>query len=815
VNSERRLFVFHSSLFTYQNQLRQLFSMNHSLIGNRIHITGVVQGVGFRPFVYGLATRYGLRGWVCNTSAGVDIEVDGAPDVLAQFVADLSTQAPPLAHIDSIEVTAIASNGFTAFEIHHSVGNPTDFMPISPDITLCADCRRELLDPTDRRYLYPFINCTNCGPRFTIIKDIPYDRPFTTMADFIMCEDCAAEYVDPLNRRFHAQPVACPKCGPEVWLVVGGQRLAAGSSEALVEVRPLLAEGQIVAIKGLGGFHLACDATNDGAVAELRRRKGRIDKPFALMASSVEAIEQFCEVSPEERTRLEAKEHPIVLLRKKSGTAISQSVAPGQTTLGVMLPYTPLHELLFHPAPVQLSTGELGGRWASFLSPHPLVMTSGNFSEEPIATDNEDALDRLAPLADAFLLHNRDIHVRCDDSVVRVFEGKELPLRRSRGYAPYPVKLPFYAPTILATGAELKNTFCVTRENYAFLSHHIGDLENYETLRSFEDGVAHFERLFRVQPEIIAYDLHPNYLATRYALDRAERDGLKSIGVQHHHAHIAACMAENGLRGDRPGASRVIGVAFDGTGYGTDGAIWGGEFLIADYRGFERAAHLEYMPLAGGDAATKHPYRIALSYLRQAGIEWADDLAPVRAASSSERATLRKQIASNLNTFPTSSMGRLFDAVASICAVRQNVNYEGQAAIEFEALADGSETGGYSFEVEADSVLRGAWCVKLDEMIRAVLADVRSGVPTPLISARFHNGLAQLVFEVCEKIRRECDVREVVLSGGVFQNVTLLKKTLERLRDADFTVYTHRLVPPNDGGLALGQAVIAAASIDH
>jgi hydrogenase maturation protein HypF len=804
--------------------------MTTILSAKRIHITGVVQGVGFRPFVYGLATRYGLRGWVCNTSAGVDIEVDGAPEVLAQFVADLSTQAPPLAHIDSIEVAEIASNGFTTFEIHHSVANPADFMPISPDITLCADCRRELFDPADRRYLYPFINCTNCGPRFTIIKDIPYDRPFTTMADFIMCEDCAAEYADPLNRRFHAQPVACPKCGPEVWLVVGGQRLAASSSEALVEVRHLLAEGKIVAIKGLGGFHLACDAMNDEAVAELRQRKGRIDKPFALMAPTVEAIEQFCEMSPEERALLEAKEHPIVLLKKKPAslrarsakqshfstdeiasshpsaaqqedaaplgtllamTDISQHVAPGQTTLGVMLPYTPLHELLFANDQQMTASSQL------------LVMTSGNFSEEPIATDNDDALARLAPLADAFLLHNRDIHVRCDDSVVRIFEGKELPLRRSRGYAPYPVKLPFAVPTILAAGAELKNTFCVTRENYAFLSHHIGDLENYETLRSFEEGITHFERLFRIQPEIIAYDLHPNYLATRYALERAERDGLNAIGVQHHHAHIAACMAEHGLRGDQP----VIGVAFDGTGYGSDGAIWGGEFLITDYRGFERAAHLEYLPLPGGDAATKHPYRIALSYLRQAGVEWTDDLAPVKAASSIEWATIRKQIESNLNTFPTSSMGRLFDAIASICDIRQHVNYEGQAAIEFEALADETEQGVYPFGVEGDAI-------RLKALMHAVVADVRSGVPTPLISARFHNGLAQLVLRICESIRRTRGLNEVALSGGVFQNITLLQKTLGRLRGADFSVYTHRLVPPNDGGLALGQAVIAA-SIDH
>ncbi|HTP07778.1 MAG TPA: carbamoyltransferase HypF, partial [Anaerolineae bacterium] len=687
-----------------------------TLSAKHIHITGVVQGVGFRPFVYGLAMRYGLRGWVCNTSAGVDIEVDGLNEILDRFVAALTVEAPPLARIDAVVVNEIARNGFTAFEIRHSASNPNDFLPISPDITLCDDCKRELLDPTDRRYLYPFINCTNCGPRFTIIKDIPYDRPLTTMADFVMCEDCAREYADPLNRRFHAQPVACPKCGPQVWLVDGSQRLAASGTKAIREVQRMLDEGKIIAIKGLGGFHLACDATNDAAVAELRRRKGRIDKPFALMAPSVDVIEQFCEVTLEERVLLESKEHPIVLLKKKSAslrggtapttqsrltpeeiasrpstslrsaqgalamTTLSDYVAPGQSTIGFMLPYTPLHELLFHPSSLTPHCDHTVG--ASV--PHPLVMTSGNFSEEPIATDNDDALNRLVPLADAFLLHDRDIHIRCDDSVVRVFESKELPIRRSRGYAPYPVKLPFHVPTILASGAELKNTFCVTRDGYAFLSHHIGDLENFETLKSFEDDIAHFEQLFRIKPEIIAYDLHPNYLATRYALERADRDGLKSIGVQHHHAHIAACLAENGWHGDQP----VIGVAFDGTGYGTDGAIWGGEFLIADYGGFERTAHLDYMPLPGGDAATRHPYRSALSYLHQAGVSWDSDLAPVKAANSIEQAAIRKQIEAGINAFPTSSMGRLFDAVASICDVRQNVNYEGQAAIEFEALAD-------------------------------------------------------------------------------------------------------------------------------
>jgi hydrogenase maturation protein HypF len=774
------------------------------LSARHIHITGVVQGVGFRPFVYGLAMHHGLHGWVCNTSAGVDIEVDGSIDVLNHFVADLSNQAPPLARIDSVEVRDIAPNGFTSFEIRHSIARADDFMPISPDIALCDDCRRELFDPADRRYLYPFINCTNCGPRFTIITDIPYDRPFTTMAPFEMCDVCSKEYADPLNRRFHAQPVACPGCGPKVWLIDKGQEARGKASQivdrrsAIEKARELLAQGKIVAIKGLGGFHLACDATDDVAVMRLRERKGRVDKPFALMAASVEMIAQFCEVGDAERALLESKEKPIVVLKKKadsgsSSTAaptISPHVAPGQSTLGVMLPYTPLHELLF------------GGDQ----SPIALVMTSGNFSEEPIATDNDEALARLDALADAVVLHDRDIHVRCDDSVVRVLEGKELPIRRSRGYAPYPVKLPFNVPPILAAGGELKNTFCVTRDGYAFLSHHIGDMENYETLKSFEDGVAHFERLFRIKPELIAYDLHPNYLATRYALERSEREAVPAIGVQHHHAHIAACMAENGVTRDQP----VIGAAFDGTGYGTDDAIWGGEFLIADYTGFERAAHLDYVPLPGGDAATRNVYRSALSYLRHAGIDWRDDLAPVQAADRAARDLIARQMEKSINAPLTSSLGRLFDAVASICNVRQAVNYEGQAAIEFEAMADVNERGVYEFEIVGEA--RGARVIEAAAVIHAIVADVRSGLPTSIISAQFHNGLARMVLNVCESIRRERGLNEVALSGGVWQNVTLLQRTLELLRKARFVVYTHRLVPPNDGGIALGQAVIAAQS---
>ncbi|HEY4691446.1 MAG TPA: carbamoyltransferase HypF [Anaerolineae bacterium] len=788
------------------------------LQGASIHITGVVQGVGFRPFVYGLAARLSLSGWVRNTSAGVDIEVDGSPEALTAFAESLRTQAPPLARVDAVRVTPRLPNGFTTFEIIRSEPVPDAFQPLSPDVSICPDCLRELLDPADRRYRYPFINCTNCGPRFTIIKDIPYDRPLTTMAHFEMCPDCAAEYADPLNRRFHAQPVACPTCGPQTWLQNSDCGFGNAESStihnpqsAITEVRRLLAEGKIVAVKGLGGFHLACDATNDAAVAELRRRKGRVDKPFALMMPDLETAERFCEVSDEERSLLQSPQRPIVLLNKLSNQPsiqptnqhISESVAPGQAALGVMLPYTPLHYLLFDEG--QTTKDES----SSVIRLSALVMTSGNFSEEPIATDNEDAVARLAPLADAFLLHDRDIYVRCDDSVVRVFEGRELPIRRSRGYAPYPVRLPFDAPPALAVGAELKNTFCVTHSDYAFLSHHIGDMENYETLRSFEEGVAHFERLFRIRPEVIAYDLHPNYLAARYALERAGRDGLRAIGVQHHHAHIAACMAENGLRGDWP----VIGVAFDGTGYGSDGATWGGEFLIADYRGFERAAHLAYVPLPGGDAATRHPYRVALSYLHQAGIEWTGDLAPVVAASPAERAAIARQIESGLNTLPTSSVGRLFDALSSIAGVRQSANYEGQAAIEFEALADAAERGEYEFEVIRRTEAAGSnqFSVSAVPVIRAAVNDVRAGVPAPVISARFHNGLAAMLRDVCLALREERGLNEVALSGGVFQNVTLLKRVLDLLRAANFTVYTHRIVPPNDGGLALGQAMVGIA----
>lgn len=772
--------------------------MSDELQGLSIHITGIVQGVGFRPFVYSLAQRYALNGRVKNTSAGVDVDVDGEPETLAAFARALRAEAPSLAHIDEFAISEHARFGFDHFEIAHSEAVEGAFQPISPDVATCPDCLRELFDPADRRYRYPFINCTNCGPRFTIIKDVPYDRPQTTMADFALCPECAAEYADPANRRFHAQPVACPQCGPRIWLEVSEAGKPKNENplalpvfqytlgnDALLRTRKLLVDGHIVAIKGLGGFHLACNALDPVVVDELRRRKMRVDKPFAVMMPDLATVERHCLVSPEERALLESPARPIVLLRRRLGSNIAPSVAPGQDDIGVMLPYAPIHYLLLEKA---------------FDFPEVLVMTSGNISDEPICTDNVEARTRLKDLAHAFLMHDRDIHIRTDDSVVRVFSANIHPIRRSRGYSPFPVKLPWDVPHLLAAGAELKNTFCITNGNYAFLSHHIGDLSNYETLQSFEQGIAHFEKLFRVQPQAIACDLHPNYLATRYAQERAARENLPLIEVQHHHAHIAALMAESGM----DGSHKVIGVSFDGTGYGTDGNIWGGEFLLADYTGFERLAHLGYFPLPGGDAATRRPSRVALGLLHALGIEWDDALPTHGDLCYEDRTALRIQLERKLNTPLTSSMGRLFDAVAALVGVRQVVNYEAQAAIELEALADPEETGLYEFETLPGGIISPAPAVE------KLVADVLRGVPPALISARFHNGLAQMTLDTCRRLADQYDVSDVLLSGGVWQNITLLGKTTRLLEKEGFMVATHRQVPANDGGLALGQAAVAA-----
>jgi hydrogenase maturation protein HypF len=788
--------------------------------GLRIHVSGVVQGVGFRPFVFALAERLDLGGWVCNTSAGVDIEVDGPPDRLASFADALADEAPPLARIDDLVVTPRSPGGYATFEIRASVPIPGAYQPVSPDVATCADCLAELRDPADRRYRYPFTNCTHCGPRFTIIVDLPYDRPNTTMAAFPLCPACAAEYADPHDRRFHAQPVACPQCGPRVWLEIpsgsadvptpvahgpgattgvppdpacaredaarSGEDAARGD-DAIAVARRLLAGGQIVAVKGLGGFHLACDAGSAAAVADLRRRKLRVDKPLAVMMPDLATVERHCVVDDASRRLLESVERPIVLVPWRAGSTVAREVAPEQRELGVMLPYTPLHHLLLEAAPGM---------------PEALVMTSGNLSEEPIATDNDDARARLAGLADAFLMHDRPIRTRCDDSVVRVFEDRMYPLRRSRGYAPYPVRLPWTTPSLLAAGAELKNTFALVRGDHAFLSHHIGDLENYETLQAFEDGVAHLEKLFCVRPEAIAHDLHPDYLATRYALARGEREGLPLVGVQHHHAHIAACMAEHGLPGDRP----IIGVAFDGTGYGDDGAIWGGEVLLADYHAYERLYHLDYVPLPGGDAATRAPWRVALAWLDRAGVDWADDLPPVATASPEQRRVLARQLGAGLNAPPTSSMGRLFDAVAALAGVRQSASYEAQAAIALEAIVDQEERHAYPFPL-------GEGVLDAVPVVRAVVDDVRAGVAAGRIAARFHHGVAGAVRDACRAVRTARGANVVALSGGVWQNVTLLAEVVTTLRAEGFEVYIHRQVPTNDGGLVLGQAAVARARL--
>jgi len=775
--------------------------------GARIHVTGIVQGVGFRPFVYSLARRHSLPGWVRNSSAGVDIEVDGDPAALDAFVHDLRDQAPPLARITDISVAMGPANGHPSFEIRHSQVIADAFLPISPDVSMCDDCLRELRDANDRRYRYPFINCTNCGPRFTIIASVPYDRSNTTMGAFEMCPACRAEYEDPSDRRFHAQPVACPACGPQVWLEVEGGEVARGDP-AIRAARGMLAQGKILAVKGLGGFHLACDASSASAVEELRRRKLRVGKPFAVMMSTIEDAEKACCLEEAERALLLSRERPIVILERSPESQIVASVAPGQSTIGIFLPYTPLHALL-----LEVEQGY----------PRGLVMTSGNVSDEPIATENQEARDRLALLADAFLMHDRPIHTRCDDSVVRVVRASSrplsgalrgpqlMPVRRSRGYAPSPASMPWDGPAILAVGAELKNTFCLTRGRYAFVSQHFGDLQNYETLHAFETGIQRFERVFASKPVMLAHDLHPDYLATRYALDRAGNEGLPAVGVQHHHAHIASCMAENGLTGDEP----VLGAALDGVGYGDDGTLWGGEFLLADYSGYRRLCHLEPVPLPGGDMAVRQPWRQALAWLAHAGIPWDADLPPVNAASVGGLAALRAMIGGRAGYVPpglnaplTTSVGRLFDAISALLGVCLDVDFEGQAAILLEAAADPSEHGAYSFELRGSQLCAAP-------VIQGAVVDLRSGVSVGRISARFHNGLVRAIAEVMDRLRVETGVRRVVLSGGVWQNMTLLKGSLDALEANGFEVLTHRLLPTNDGGLALGQAAVASYRALH
>jgi len=753
----------------------------------RIKVRGVVQGVGFRPFVYRLACEHNLRGWVRNTSGNVAIEVEGDEAALKSFIAALETEAPPMARIEEVTATFHTPEGYTGFEIRGSRRQKGKYQLVSPDIATCPDCLSELLCPSDRRYRYPFTNCTNCGPRFTIIEDIPYDRLKTTMASFQMCPECQREYDDPLDRRFHAQPNACPKCGPSLELVDAGGSLVKGK-DVISTASALLKAGSILAIRGLGGFQLACDATNAIAVNNLRSRKKRPAKPLAVMMATLEEVARHCELSPEEEKLLRSPQCPIVLLRwRRSASDIGAAVAPNLKYLGVMLPYTPLHHLLLR------ETGR------------PLVMTSGNLSEEPIARDNDEALSRLKGIADYFLLHNRGIYARYDDSVFMVVDKVPQAIRRARGYAPYPIFLPFRSKQILACGAEEKNTFCVTKDNHAFVSQHIGDMENEETLAHFENTIELYKKLFRVEPEIVAYDMHPEYLATKYARQIGSELSLQPVPVQHHHAHIVSCLAEHKAGGP------VIGVAFDGTGFGTDATIWGGEFLLADYKGFQRLGHLEYVPLPGGAAAIKRPYRMALSYLYTLlGADFPLTGLPLSRLDPEEVAVVGKQLARGINSTPTSSAGRLFDAVSALAGVRGKIDYEAQAAIELEMLApdklDGAERKAYPFSITSD---QGVRVVRLAGLLSAVVQDVRNQVPVPVISLRFHQTVAAIITEVCQGVARETGINEVALSGGVFQNRLLLMLATSALKKAGLEVLSHRLVPCNDGGISLGQAVIA------
>ncbi len=770
----------------------------------RVQINGIVQGVGFRPFVFGLADRFKINGWVRNTSGGVDIEVSGPKEVLDQFIISLENEAPPLAHIDSIRFEEIKVDHFNSFQILQSQVVKGGFQPISPDVSICEDCLSELFDPPDRRFRYPFINCTNCGPRFTIIKDIPYDRPKTTMAGFSLCPSCQKEYNDPLDRRFHAQPVACPICGPQVWLEFAAKNSgepAAVEDAAILETQELLADGKIVAIKGLGGFHLACDGSNSAAVQRLRDRKGRPDKPMAVMMPNLDTIREHCLLSDKEASLLTSVQRPILLLEKKTNSSLPEEIAPGQNTLGVMLPYTPLHYLLFsqmeHFPDSQYSV---------------LVMTSANFSGNPILTDNQTVRDFLKNIADAYLFHNRDIHIHCDDTVTRVPSKladeitDSYPSRRSRGYSPHPIKLPQKSSSILGVGGELKNTFCLTKEDYGFLSQHIGDLKNFETLTSFERSITHFEGLFRITPELIIYDLHPDYLSTRYALDRGANAGIPAVPVQHHHAHIASCLADNLYHGEEP----VIGIAFDGIGYGEDGLIWGGEFLIADFHRFTRAGQLLNFPLPGGDKAIQEPWRMALSVLYTIGLPWEQENPAVKHAISlanqipevSPLDVLSNQLNSGTNAPLTSSMGRLFDAISALLGVCQVITYEGQAAIELEALADPDEEGVYAYEILPGNILDPGL------MVKNILEDQKNGLPIPTISGRFHNSITEMVLEMSVRLKEKYQLNRVALSGGVWQNMTLMNKTVKKLNSAKFKIFIHKQVPTNDGGLALGQAAI-------
>jgi hydrogenase maturation protein HypF len=765
----------------------------------RYQIRGIVQGVGFRPFVFRAAERHGLGGWIRNDSDGVVLEVQGRTGALEAFIAEVRTQAPALARIESVTLVEqrYDERPLEGFEIQLSERSARAATLISPDTCVCEDCLRELLDPSDRRYRYPFINCTNCGPRYSIVRGVPYDRAMTTMAPFPMCERCEHEYHDVRDRRFHAQPTACWECGPRMVLLGAGEPLAGfppttpGAADPIEAAAALLAEGAILAVKGLGGYHLMVDARNEDAVEELRRRKRREEKPFAVMSPTLAAVRGYAVVDEHEAQLLGDVARPIVLVRKRPGAELAAGVAPGNRRYGAMLAYTPVHHLLFK---------------SGF---DVLVATSGNVSDEPIAFQDEDALERLAGIADAFLVGEREIFTRVDDSIVRSValggahaRNHTTPLRRARGYTPVPVRAPFELPPLLAVGPELKSTVCLARGAELFLSHHIGDLKNAATLRSFEHAIEHMCKLLEVTPEVIAHDMHPGYLSTRFALAQTE---LPTVAVQHHHAHMAACMCEHGL------SDPAIGVIFDGTGYGTDGNIWGGEFLVGDYVGFERAAHLRYFRLPGGDRAVEEPYRVALALLGDAhgGSFMGVDLPVVSDREPDERRVLERMLQTGVRSPLTSSMGRLFDGVAALIGVRERCRYEAQAAIELEQLIEpGASARPFAWELGGTE--EWPWRIDPTAMVRelAVQAQRRS-VTAAELSLRFHCTVIDMVRRTCLAIRERTGLRQVVLSGGVFQNEFLLRGCHGALQEAGLEVYAHRRVPANDGGVALGQAAVA------
>lgn len=740
----------------------------------RMRITGIVQGVGFRPFIYNLARRHGLGGWVLNDAHGVLVEVEGEPAAVAAFQAAVTEEKPGPALIATLAAREVPLLGEKEFAIRHSETSSSRTALISPDMATCPDCVRELFDPADYRYRYPFINCTNCGPRFTIVKDVPYDRANTTMAPFRMCPQCDRQYHDPRDRRFHAQPNACARCGPR-YRLLAADGAAVEAADPLSAARRLVQAGHILAIKGIGGYHLACDARRQDAVAALRSRKVREDKPFAVMAGRLALAKKLCRVSAAEEELLTSPARPIVLLAKAPGCDVAPAVAPANPWLGVMLPYAPVHWLL-------LTDGDV---W---------VMTSGNTSDEPIAYQDDDARRRLAGIADFFLVHDREIYRRCDDSVARVFRGAPLLLRRSRGYTPAPLIMDRPLGRILACGPELKNTFCLTRGHYAFLSGHMGDLENQATFAAYQREIEDFQRLCDITPQLVAYDLHPEYLATKYALSLP----LPRVGVQHHHAHIAAVLAERQCDGP------VIGVAFDGTGYGLDGCLWGGEFLVADRQNFTRAFHFRYFPLPGGAQAIREPWRQAAAML--AGI-FGPDLAaldiPFTRRLPAAWPLLSQAVAKGINAPLTSAAGRLFDAAAALLGVRDRINYEGQAAVELERLAGGAPGRVLPWDYGADGE------IDMRPAFAALVQGIQRGEDRAALAAAFHDTMAAVVVETACRLRRDSGLRQVALSGGVFQNARLLTSVYDRLAARGFEVLVPSLVPLNDGGVALGQAIVA------